>query len=86
MGLSASIPDKEGEDEPDIFYECSSEGFGGMSEVMVVQERLSEGFEIGDTYFEDAVNPQLKSLDLIVDDLYHHLENHCGETGQKLHE
>ena len=75
----------DGEDEPDVFYECFGDGYVDRSGETVV-EGLSEGFEMGDTYFEDSLDPGLRSLELVVDDLYLHLAahtSHSGEGGQK---
>ena len=71
-------------DEPDMFYECGSEGYVDLGAETVVREKLREGFEIGDTYFEDSLDPNLGSLDLVVDDLYSLLENqgHHHHTGE----
>ena len=68
-------------DEPDMFYECGSEGYIDLGAETVVKESLREGFEIGDTYFEDSLDPGLSSLDLVVDDLYYLLQNHDKRTG-----
>ena len=71
-------------DEPDMFYECGSEGYVDLGAETIVKEKLREGFEIGDTYFEDSLDPNLGSLDLVVDDLYSLLENqgHHHHTGE----
>ena len=73
-------------DEPDMFYECGSEGYVDLGAETIVKEKLREGFEIGDTYFEDSLDPNLGSLDLVIDDLYsllenqgHHHHHHTGE-------
>ena len=71
----------EAVDEPDMFYECGSEGFIDHGAETVVKESLREGFEIGDTYFEDSLDPGLSSLDLVVDDLYYLLQSHGKFTG-----
>ena len=63
----------DGQDEPDVFYECSSAGYLDVSDVTLV--------EGGDTYFEDSLDPRLESLDLIVDNLYHHLQGPDAPTG-----
>ena len=68
-------------DEPDMFYECGSEGYIDLGAETVVKESLREGFEIGDTYFEDSLDPALSSLDLVVDDLYYLLESQGKHTG-----
>ena len=68
-------------DEPDMFYECGSEGYVDLGAETVVKESLREGFEIGDTYFEDSLDPGLSSLDLVVDDLYYLLQSHDKRTG-----
>ena len=68
-------------DEPDMFYECGSEGYVDFGAETVVKESLREGFEIGDTYFEDSLDPGLSSLDLVVDDLYYLLQNNDKCTG-----
>ena len=68
-------------DEPDMFYECGSEGYIDLGAETVVKESLREGFEIGDTYFEDSLDPGLSSLDLVVDDLYNLLESQGKHTG-----
>ena len=68
-------------DEPDMFYECGSEGYIDLGAETVVKESLQEGFEIGDTYFEDSLDPGLSSLDLVVDDLYFLLESQGKHTG-----
>ena len=68
-------------DEPDIFYECGSEGYIDLGAETVVKESLREGFEIGDTYFEDSLDPGLNSLDLVVDELYYLLESQGKHTG-----
>ena len=68
-------------DEPDMFYECGSEGYIDLGAETVVKESLREGFEIGDTYFEDSLDPGLGSLDLFVDDLYNLLESQGKHTG-----
>ena len=68
-------------DEPDMFYECGSEGYIDLGAETVVKESLREGFEIGDTYFEDSLDPGLGSLDLVVDDLYNLLESQGKHTG-----
>ena len=78
-------------DEPDMFYECGSEGYVDLGAETVVKEKLREGFEIGDTYFEDSLDPNLGSLDLVVDDLYSLLENqghhhHSGEIRLRMSE
>ena len=83
-GVDLKQGDGRAVDEPDMFYECGSEGYVDLGAETVVKEKLREGFEIGDTYFEDSLDPNLGSLDLVVDDLYSLLENqghhhHSGE-------
>ena len=63
----------DGQDEPDVFYECSSAGYLDVSDVTRLED--------GDTYFEDLLDPRLQSLDLVVDNLYHHLQGPDAPTG-----
>ena len=78
---AVSLQHENAFDEPDMFYECSSEGYVDLGAETVVKESLREGFEIGDTYFEDSLDPGLSSLDLVVDDLYYLLQNNDKCTG-----
>ena len=73
----------DGEDEPDVFYECFGDGYVDRSGETMVKDG-SEGFEIGDTYFEDLLDPGLEGLELVVDDLYLHLAAHSNHTGAEV--
>ena len=74
----------DGHDEPDVFYECSSAGYLDVSDVTRLEDGdtyFEDSLEIGDTYFEDLLDPRLESLDLIVDNLYQHLQGPDAPTG-----